>query len=261
MIIKFKKPELIKGFFTTENPNPFYRIHDLWCYVIWRSDPKDDWVSQLYEDIARLNMTSLFVGVNSILNRCDEFTIGEAKIYELFQTCKFTDKEMVLENYVPLWDEDKLHITTNKITATFSLNGDKPVKDVKFVIQGSSNINSKSSDIYYEGLVETPRRKEDAAHLSSLVFSFATIYLKCTDKEVRDKYVNESRILYDIMLGMLYKLREFYLRNSSTVPVDQLPWDLKITDGVHSEIEMVALVPGLKGGKSIINIIKGKEDD
>ena len=210
-------------------------------------------------------MSSLFVNVNGTLDYCDNFTIGEAKIYELFQTCKFTDKEMVLENYFPLLSEDK-RLITSKIETTFSLNGDKPVKDVKFVIQGSSNINSKSinsksSDIHYEGLVETPRRKEDAVHLSNLVFSFAAIYLKCTDKEVRDKYVNESRILYDIMLSMLYKLREFYLRNSSSTPVDQLPWSLKNTGGVHSEIEMVTLVPGLKGGKGIINIIKGKEDD
>ena len=198
-------------------------------------------------------MSSLFVNVNGTLDYCDNFTIGEAKIYELFQTCKFTDKEMVLENYFPLLSEDK-RLITSKIETTFSLHGEKPVKDVKFIIQGAC-------DIHYEGLVETPRRKEDAMRLSSLVISLAAIYLKCTDKEVRDKYVNESRILYGIMLGMLYKLREFYLRNSVTVPVEQLPLCLKNADGVHSEIEMVSLTPGLKGGKSIINIIKGKEEN
>lgn len=253
MIIKFKKPGPVNGYFTTENPNPFYRIHDLWCYVIWRNDPKDDWVVQLDVDIARLSMTRLIVDVNGVLDYCDDFTIGEAKIYELFQTCRFTDKEMVLENYFPLLIEDK-RLITNQITTTFSLHGDKIVKDVKFTIQGAR-------DIHYESLVETPRRKEDASFLSSLLFSFAVIYLKCTVKEVRTKYVNESRILYDIMLGILYKLREFYLRNSTNVPVDQLPLCLKNTGGGDSEIEMVTLTPGLKGGKSVINIIKGKEND
>ena len=245
MIIKFKKPTPITGYLTTENPNPFYRVRDLWNYTLWKKEPSEDLVTQLMDDTNRLNMSYLAVSVNATLDFCDDFNEGDTKIYELFQTCKFTDNGLILENCFPLLSKDKQNISTNKLVTTISLVTEENNKRVKFTIQGTP-------DILFEEFVEIPKREKEAQYLSSFAFSLADIYDKCTVKNIP-----EAIFLHEVLREILYLLREYYLRESSTIPPCQLPLCLKKTYGDHTEISMITLTPISKWGKDTINIIKG----